>query len=214
VRLTELLDLLRTCVEDDGGGQTDALAVLQEATKEPGELLGDLEPQDRVVSRPLYSSPALSVYLIVWAPGFVDPPHDHRLWVAVGVLAGHEANSLYRPGPGGLELLDEVVVAAGETVTLAAAQVHGVHNPGDSFAVTIHVYGGDIATTPRSTWDPLTGEERGYDMDLEQEVIERFNARQQAEANPWDRTAAPGQLVEIRQALAQEGTQRSHGQDG
>ncbi len=205
MRLTDLLDQLRIRVEEAGGGQADALAVLQEATKDPGELLSDLEPRGRVVSRSLHSSPALSVYLIVWAPGFVDPPHDHRLWVAVGVLAGHEANSLYRPGPGGLELLHEMVVRAGETLTLAPAQVHGVHNPGDSFAVTIHVYGGDIATTPRSFWDPLTGQERGYDMDLEQEVIERFNARQSAEAHPWDRTAAAEQLLEIRRELAREG---------
>jgi predicted metal-dependent enzyme (double-stranded beta helix superfamily) len=205
VRLTELLEQLRTRVEKAGGGQADALAVLEEATKDPGELLSDLEPQDRVVSRPLHSSPALSVYLIVWAPGFVDPPHDHRLWVAVGVLAGEEGNFLYRPGPGGLELIDEVVVTAEETLTLAPAQVHGVRNTGDSFAVTIHVYGGDIATTPRSSWDPLTGQEHGYDMDLEQEVIERFNARQSGEAHPWDRTAAPGQLMAIRRELAQEG---------
>ena len=38
----------------------------------------------------------LTVLNVVWAPGMVLPPHDHRMWAAIGIYAGQEDNEFFR----------------------------------------------------------------------------------------------------------------------
>jgi len=44
----------------------------------------------------------------------------------------------------------------------------------------IHVYGGDLNTTPRSEWDPETFEERPFDSDHAVRLFEESNRRLQS----------------------------------
>lgn len=93
-----------------------------------------------------------SVVALVWQPGQSTPVHDHVAWCVVGVYEGEELETRYRveaggggprPVPTGAErhLRGEVVwlLPDGE------GDLHRVSNPTDRTAISIHVYGADIA---------------------------------------------------------------------
>ncbi len=123
----------------------------------------------------LHNTDELTVLNVVWGPGMRLPPHDHRMWAAIGIYAGQENNGFYRRegdtiiDSGGKELRDGDVLMLGDDV------IHSVTNPLRSYTGAIHVYGGDIVNEPRSQWDPANHEERPYNM---QATLEQF-----AEAN-------------------------------
>lgn len=50
-------------------------------------------------------------------------------------------------------------------------------NPLRQFTGAIHVYGGDFFATPRSEWDPVTREERPFDMQRAMQVYAEANER-------------------------------------
>lgn len=96
-----------------------------------------------------------SVVALVWLPGQVTPIHDHICWCCVGVLQGleHEQRySLHRAGPDDagaqwLVPLDVDVLTPGHTCALVPPDenIHQVHNAGSDLAISIHVYGDDLA---------------------------------------------------------------------
>lgn len=112
----------------------------------------------------LHNSPELTVLNVVWAPEMSIPPHDHRMWAAIGIYGGVEENSLYRRGKhrisrsGGRELRES------DVLVLGADAIHSVRNPERRFTGAIHVYGGDFVNEPRSQWDPDTLMEQPYDL--------------------------------------------------
>ena len=57
-----------------------------------------------------------------------------------------------RAESGGLEGVDNFIVGAGDVRTLDASTIHSVQARGDRYLGAIHVYGGDLFGTPRSTW--------------------------------------------------------------
>ena len=56
------------------------------------------------------------------------------------------------PTSGGLESVDRFTVGAGDVRTLDPSTIHSVQARGDRYLGAIHVYGGDLFGTPRSTW--------------------------------------------------------------
>ncbi|WP_216216407.1 cysteine dioxygenase family protein [Amycolatopsis aidingensis] len=89
-----------------------------------------------------------SVVSLVWLPGQHTPVHSHACWCVVGVVTGREAETRYRLDPAGR------VVPAGTAVNLPGdvcwlvppeRDIHRVCNDGDRKAVSLHVYGADIA---------------------------------------------------------------------
>jgi len=139
---------------------------------EAGRLLGELVARDdwlpaayavpgadRYRQYPLYRDPGgrYSVVSFVWGPGQATPIHDHTVWGLIGMLRGAEYSQGYRyAGP-------TTLVAAGEPVHLVAGQVeavsprlgdiHRVHNAfDDRVSISIHVYGADIGSIPRSIY--------------------------------------------------------------
>jgi predicted metal-dependent enzyme (double-stranded beta helix superfamily) len=135
---------------------------------------GALE-HDRAGLNVLHRSETLTILNVVWAPGMVLQPHEHRMWAAIGIYAGQEDNAFFRRDgttvrpSGGKELHETDVLMLGDEA------IHSVTNPRRSHTGAIHIYGGDFVSTPRSEWDPVTLTERPYDYER---VLQQF-----AEAN-------------------------------
>jgi predicted metal-dependent enzyme (double-stranded beta helix superfamily) len=87
-----------------------------------------------------------SIAALVWRPGQATSIHDHVCWCVVGVLAGIEHETRY-------ELHDDSVVAVGQLYNLPGSvsavappgDIHRVRNAGSDVAISLHVYGADIA---------------------------------------------------------------------
>jgi len=93
-----------------------------------------------------------SIVALVWLPGQVTPIHDHICWCCVGVLQGLEHEQRYTlhqnaAGEQWLVPLDMDVLTAGHTCALVPPEenIHQVRNAGDDLAISIHVYGDDLA---------------------------------------------------------------------
>ena len=144
--------------------------------REGGALLAHLVATDdwlpKAQSRPdpsryqqylLHRDPAgrFSVVSFVWGPGQATPIHDHTVWGLVGVLRGAEISQ-------GYSRRDCSLVASGEVHRLEPGQVEAVsptvgdiHRVANAFddrvSISIHVYGADIGTVRRSTYDTEGG---------------------------------------------------------
>jgi len=108
---------------------------------------------DRYRQHVLYVAPdgGFSVVSLVWKPGQKTPIHDHVSWCVVGVYRGKEQEARYTLYQG----KDEpflvrtrcALATLGETVALVPPDedIHEVRCIGDDLAISIHVYGADIA---------------------------------------------------------------------
>ena len=92
-----------------------------------------------------------SVVALVWRPGHETPIHDHRCWCVVGVWRGIERETTYDlHAAGGREWLavrDSTICRPGDVSVLVPPEedIHRVENAGDELAISVHVYGADIA---------------------------------------------------------------------
>jgi 3-mercaptopropionate dioxygenase len=116
---------------------------------------------DGYVCHTLHAEPdgSFSVCALVWRPGQRTPVHDHVAWCVVGVLQGAEHEELFalRAGGTALEQVAHRVNASGDVSGFAPpGDIHRVTNHGDEVAVSLHVYGADIArlgNSVRRTYD-------------------------------------------------------------
>lgn len=114
----------------------------------------------------VHETGAYSVVALVWLPGQRTPIHDHRCWCVVGVLQGAEREVRYHlVGDGGDEWLteqDSQRNVAGSVSVLVPPEenIHLVENTCDGTAISIHVYGDDIATVGSSVNKVFTQEIR------------------------------------------------------
>jgi predicted metal-dependent enzyme (double-stranded beta helix superfamily) len=121
---------------------------------------------ERHVNYPLYIAPddSWSLACVVWNTGQRTTVHSHETWGVAGIYSGVERELRYlKPAT------DESGVAltpAGEQefkrgqVTVCCTtddDVHSVVAVGDEPTVGIHVYGGNIGTISRRSYDPATG---------------------------------------------------------
>jgi 3-mercaptopropionate dioxygenase len=164
---------------------TDVTAVVsasddeQQVTQRVAELLSALlaggyrlppefirSSRDRHVTYPLYIAPddGPSLACVVWAPGQRTPVHSHETWGVAGIYSGVERELRY------LKPLDDnagtALTPAGEQewrrgqVTVCCTtddDVHAVTAVGDEPTIGIHVYGGNIGTIKRRSYDPANG---------------------------------------------------------
>jgi predicted metal-dependent enzyme (double-stranded beta helix superfamily) len=121
-------------------------------------------PPDRAEILPLHVSDRLTVLKIVWAPGMVLGPHDHRMWAAIGLYSGGEDNRFFRRADRSLVASGERSLRPGDVCLLGDDAVHSVTNPTGQCAGAIHVYGGDFFTQPRSEWRGDPPEEEPFDV--------------------------------------------------
>jgi predicted metal-dependent enzyme (double-stranded beta helix superfamily) len=106
---------------------------------------------------------SFSIAVMVWRPGQVTPIHDHVSWCVTGVLQGVEYEEIFCLGPDGAALT-ELVRRENPPGTVAGfappGDIHRVRNSGAGIAVSMHVYGADLARLGSSI-------RRVYDLPVE-----------------------------------------------
>jgi predicted metal-dependent enzyme (double-stranded beta helix superfamily) len=107
----------------------------------------------------------LSIIAAVWLPGQTTPIHDHLTWALVGVYEGEEREALFRRTDDGsdskfakLTKVSERVNKKGHVSVLGSKGIHRVDNLASEPARSIHVYGRDIGSAERHSYDPMTGD--------------------------------------------------------
>ncbi len=126
---------------------------------------------ERHVNYPLYIAPGNGWCLacVVWNIGQRTPVHGHETWGVVGIYSGAEREFRYakptaaesgRP----LTPAGEHVWERGQVTVCCTTDddVHAVAAVGDVPTVGIHVYGADIGTIERRSYDPATGAVRTF----------------------------------------------------
>lgn len=119
---------------------------------------------ERYVMYPLHVDPAgrFSVASAVWDVGQGTPVHGHETWGVVGIHSGVEVETRYeKPTAPDVPLVEEGTDewGAGQVTVCCTTDddVHQVRCGGDRPVVGIHVYGADIGTLQRRSYDPGTG---------------------------------------------------------
>ncbi|MCX5602573.1 hypothetical protein OOK29_30895 [Streptomyces phaeochromogenes] len=122
---------------------------------------------ERHLTYPLYIAPddSWSLASVVWDMGQQTKVHSHETWGVAGIYAGVEHEVRYlKPAAA---TASAPLTPAGETrwapgqVTVCCTtddDVHAVTAVGSEPTVGIHVYGGNIGTIRRRSYDPATGE--------------------------------------------------------
>lgn len=138
--------------------------VLERAVSDQSAIAEALPPE-RGELTPLFVSDRLTVLKIVWTPGMVLGPHDHRMWAAIGLYSGGEDNRFFRRA--GSTLVDSGArdLRPGDVCLLGDDAVHSVTNPTGECAGAVHVYGGDFFATPRSEWRGEPPIEERFDVE-------------------------------------------------
>ena len=116
-------------------------------------------------SEVLYSEPdgSFSIVALVWRPGQVTPIHDHVTWCVFGVIQGMEREELFELDEQGTGLVHAGyrVNSMGDVSGFAPpGDIHRVRNAGDHTAISIHIYGTDVARVGSSV-------RRRYDLPVQ-----------------------------------------------
>ena len=74
--------------------------VLARAKSEQAAVLRGLGEPNRAEIRKLFHSDSLTILNVVWAPGMMVMPHNHRMWAVIGIYSGREDNIFWRRIPG------------------------------------------------------------------------------------------------------------------
>lgn len=151
--------------------------VVERAVSDPAELLRALGVPERAGLGTLHRADDLTVLHLVWGPGMMLHPHDHRMLAVIGLYGGREDNFFYRRTERGLARQGGRELNTRDTVILGESVIHAVTNPLDQLTGAVHVYAGDFFATPRSEWDPVSLEERPYDVEHTRRLFEESNRR-------------------------------------
>jgi predicted metal-dependent enzyme (double-stranded beta helix superfamily) len=152
---------------------SDAMRAVRSVVEDLRSDLGGIERSLAYISgvggnarQVFYRSPNLTLLKVCFPSGRRTPPHDHGAWAMILLLSGREKNTLYRREPGGLRKAGEITLEPGAVLPMLADTVHVAESVGDTPAIGLHVYGGDILDLPRRMWDPATLAEHALDWTL------------------------------------------------
>jgi len=137
--------------------------IVERALSHPGQVAERLEAKPGVAL--LHRSSSLTVGTVVIPAGAPRSlPHDHRMWAVVGIYGGQEDNHFYRRAANGLEESGGRSLRVADTLAMGDDAIHAIDNPlQHETLAAIHVYGGDLVTTPRSMWTLPDFTEEPYD---------------------------------------------------
>ncbi|GIG59113.1 hypothetical protein Lfu02_34850 [Longispora fulva] len=100
---------------------------------------------------------SFSLVALVWLPGQATCVHDHVSWCVVGTYLGEEEETSYRVVRGHLVPVRTTRTPRGAASFLVPpGDIHTVRNASDGLAISLHVYGADIAvlgTSVRRRYD-------------------------------------------------------------
>ena len=157
--------------------------VLASTVSDPAAVLKGLGEPKRAEIQKLFHSDALTIINVVWAPGMMVMPHNHRMWAVIGIYTGREDNVFWRRvkgTPNKIEAAGAKALCAMDAEPLGSDIIHSVINPIDKLTGAIHIYGGDFFAAERSEWDFMTLEEHRSDGERTRRVFEEANARYEA----------------------------------
>jgi predicted metal-dependent enzyme (double-stranded beta helix superfamily) len=153
--------------------------VVSRAVADPTAVLAGLGTPRRAEVQTLYSGGELTILNVIWGPRMTIMPHNHLMWVVIGIYTGREDNIFWRRVPGAA---DGRIEAAGakslgerDAEPLGRDIIHTVTNPLARLTGAIHVYGGDFFAVARSEWDPETLLEQDYDLEKNMRLFEAAN---------------------------------------
>jgi predicted metal-dependent enzyme (double-stranded beta helix superfamily) len=119
---------------------------------------------ERYVMYPLHvaADGSFSIASAVWDVGQGTPVHGHETWGVVGIHSGVEVETRFeKPASPDVPLvpLGTEEWSAGQVTVCCTTDddVHQVRCGGEQPVVGIHVYGADIGTLPRRSYDPESG---------------------------------------------------------
>jgi len=98
------------------------------------------------------------------------------MWAAIGIYGGQEDNAFFRRADDGLVASGGKQLHDGDVILLGDDVIHAVTNPSRGCTGAIHIYGGDFVNQPRSEWDPVTLQERPFDLEHAREQFASANA--------------------------------------
>ncbi len=143
-------------------------AVVARAVSDPASVLRALGTPDKPGLKILHKSPELTILNVLWSPGQITLPHEHRLTAVIGMYSGREDNMFWRRTPDAprfhLEAAGGEALGVGDAALLGRDIVHSVINPLGRISGAIHVYDGPFLTVERSMWDAETLREEPYDV--------------------------------------------------
>ncbi len=173
--LEELVTTIRAAADHEGFGPEQVRAALDQALLREDDWLDEEfqdrhdEPVGKLYS--IFTDPdgRWSMLVAVFAPGAWTPVHDHGAWAVVGTYRGREEEIWYRRlddgGTSGEARLEPVLTRINPertTTVVPDGTIHAVGALDDRETVSIHIYGTDITTQPRSTFDLDEGTETAF----------------------------------------------------
>jgi predicted metal-dependent enzyme (double-stranded beta helix superfamily) len=154
-QLTELVDGVLAAIAARANWPDTAQLVAEQLRRHlPSPEL--LTPEQRLGSPDDYFSHTLhiepdgsfSVIAVVWRPGQITRIHDHLTWCVFGVIQGTEHEELFDAD---LNLIGQNDSQVGDVASFAPpGDIHRVHNTTGATAISIHIYGLDVAHTGSS----------------------------------------------------------------
>ena len=149
-QLTQLVAGVRAAVDAHASWPETAQLVAEQLRRHL-PTPGVLTPQQRLGSPDAYRSHTLhvepdgsfSIIALVWRPGQLTRVHDHITWCTFGVIQGIEHEELFDTD---LNVIGRSDNHVGDVSGFAPpGDIHRVHNTADTTAISIHVYGTDVA---------------------------------------------------------------------
>lgn len=146
-------------------------ALLQDALLERDWLearFGVIPEGEQYALFPAYRDPArrCSMLVVSLRPGMPLPVHDHGSWAVIGIYQGRERETRYarlddlsEAGRASLVRAAESISEPGNVSIVPDGEIHTVEALDGQPAISLHVYGTDIVTQQRSTFDLEHGTE-------------------------------------------------------
>ena len=110
----------------------------------------------------------LWVVAVSWLPRRGAPPHNHGTWAIVAGIDGEEKNILWRRRGERLERQGAEIIGPGQAAAFLSSAIHSVVNEGERTTLSLHVYGKNLNFAERSQFDPDSGAEKPFKVQLQQ----------------------------------------------
>ena len=109
-----------------------------------------------------------ALYVCTSVTGIEYRPHDHGgSWAVIAAITGAEQHRFYSAASGDAPVkTGEKVCQPGHPVSMPPTGIHSIHAVGDIPLMHLHLYGTAFhQQSERREFDPVTGEERRFELD-------------------------------------------------